>query len=352
MIVLWPYGAAALVILVYTLGCMFVQRLSRPDVFFSVTVPPGFRRSETGIGIENTYRRHLAIRAVIAVVLSWAAIWAIGRYSTEASWLPVFLGWLGVRIAWQTAFLRARNEVSHHAVEPSSIREARLMPRRAEVSGSTALRLGPFALLAAGGLYFALSGSLSTPRLYVLLAGALVCVLFRLVNSSISRARFVQAEGVGARREQRARRVLTLVSIGSAYVLAWAVVLLAAMLPMQTTSAWTTFTVLIGVPTILLSAVAVVAVCRAGYGGPVAAHESAQGEGTPEAEPAPAAVGDGTRDDCWLLGMYYYNPDDTAIFVERRFGGGWTMNLGRPAIWLGLAVLAAFVVVCKVFWLP
>ena len=38
------------------------------------------------------------------------------------------------------------------------------------------------------------------------------------------------------------------------------------------------------------------------------------------------------RDDerYWYGGVFYNNPDDPAIFVPKRFGLGWTVNLGNP----------------------
>lgn len=42
------------------------------------------------------------------------------------------------------------------------------------------------------------------------------------------------------------------------------------------------------------------------------------------------------RDDdkYWKLGQFYFNKNDPAIFVEKRFGVGWTMNFGRPLGWI------------------
>jgi len=42
------------------------------------------------------------------------------------------------------------------------------------------------------------------------------------------------------------------------------------------------------------------------------------------------------RDDdhYWKLGTFYFNPDDPALWLEKRFGVGWTANLARPLIWL------------------
>ena len=55
--------------------------------------------------------------------------------------------------------------------------------------------------------------------------------------------------------------------------------------------------------------------------------------------------GDGTPDECWKLGMFYCNPADPAIFVEKRFGIGYTLNFGNSAMWLvgGLIVLFSLV---------
>jgi len=51
-----------------------------------------------------------------------------------------------------------------------------------------------------------------------------------------------------------------------------------------------------------------------------------------------------SRDDdrYWKLGVIYFNPDDPALFLPKRFGVGWTMNYARPSAWVmvgGLIVL-------------
>jgi uncharacterized membrane protein len=42
------------------------------------------------------------------------------------------------------------------------------------------------------------------------------------------------------------------------------------------------------------------------------------------------ARGDATPDSAWIGGLFYYNPDDPALVVEKRSGLGWTVNLGHP----------------------
>ncbi|MBX6342828.1 MAG: hypothetical protein IRY97_10250, partial [Thermomicrobiaceae bacterium] len=46
---------------------------------------------------------------------------------------------------------------------------------------------------------------------------------------------------------------------------------------------------------------------------------------------------------CWIAGFIYYNPDDPALMVPKRFGVGWTLNFARPAAWI---FLAAVVLLC------
>ncbi|WP_010097184.1 DUF1648 domain-containing protein [Ornithinibacillus scapharcae] len=47
------------------------------------------------------------------------------------------------------------------------------------------------------------------------------------------------------------------------------------------------------------------------------------------------------RDDDkhWKLGMFYFNKQDPAMFLEKRFGVGWTINLARPLAWIIFIVI-------------
>lgn len=53
------------------------------------------------------------------------------------------------------------------------------------------------------------------------------------------------------------------------------------------------------------------------------------------------------RDDdrFWKFGIFYYNPDDPALFLEKRFGIGWTFNFARPMIWF---ILIGFILLISV----
>lgn len=47
------------------------------------------------------------------------------------------------------------------------------------------------------------------------------------------------------------------------------------------------------------------------------------------------------RDDdrYWKLGQFYVNKNDPALFLEKRFGVGWTINFARPLAWIIFLVI-------------
>lgn len=45
------------------------------------------------------------------------------------------------------------------------------------------------------------------------------------------------------------------------------------------------------------------------------------------------------EDRYWKLGQFYFNKDDPSIFIEKRFGIGWTNNWAQPISWILLAVI-------------
>jgi uncharacterized membrane protein len=66
-----------------------------------------------------------------------------------------------------------------------------------------------------------------------------------------------------------------------------------------------------------------------------------QGGSRLERSAADAPLTDGLADNrLWVLGMFYVNREDPSLFVERRFGLGYTINLGNPK---AVALLVGFV---------
>jgi len=101
----------------------------------------------------------------------------------------------------------------------------------------------------------------------------------------------------------------------------------------------------------ILASIIIVAF-RAGQGGSrlkvkADASDASDAPYAPDAPEDPRAQKrlENTDDDCyWVLGQFYFNRKDPAVFVEKRFGVGWTFNLARPATWALAAAIAAVVI--------
>jgi len=52
-----------------------------------------------------------------------------------------------------------------------------------------------------------------------------------------------------------------------------------------------------------------------------------------------AAAQDSTDPRFWKAGIVYYNPTDSALWVPKRFGFGYSLNFGRPVSWLVLGLI-------------
>lgn len=49
-------------------------------------------------------------------------------------------------------------------------------------------------------------------------------------------------------------------------------------------------------------------------------------------------------DQYWKLGQFYFNKNDPALFLEKRFGVGWTINFGQPLAWIILLLIIALAI--------
>jgi len=49
--------------------------------------------------------------------------------------------------------------------------------------------------------------------------------------------------------------------------------------------------------------------------------------------------GSAADQSAWRLGVFYYNPNDPSLFVEKRFGIGLTLNFGNKKAWLFLGLI-------------
>ncbi|MGH7993843.1 MAG: DUF5808 domain-containing protein [Limisphaerales bacterium] len=355
----WPLIIAAL----FSWGsiaafALMTPRVSRPDLFFAVTVNPSFRQSSAGRGILRRYDGSIIVVALLALLL-------VGLVNSH--FLPLKIaGLLGPILVGLTgcfgAFLVARHQTLPHHVEPSAEREAELQPRQVSLPGGWLAQAGPFVILGVIGLGLWLQWDNIPARIPIhwggggrpdgwaakspasvfgsTAIGALACLLLAGLWSAMVRGvRRIHSSGQRAIREARFLRAISLFVLGTEYWMASLMGLLSlaalrANLEAPLTGFWFIF---LG-QTLLIAAVFLIAY-RAGQGG-WRWGLAGQG-GTLKADDPP--VGDRTPDACWKLGLFYFNQEDPALFVEKRFGVGWTLNFANPRSWLVIGAVLFFI---------
>lgn len=330
-----------------------MPQLTRPDVFFAVTVQPALRRSEAGRRALRWYR----FTSVGSTLAALAGIWLAGRHGAAVPFalLAVALQLFGAI----GGFLLARRLVLPHAVAPSATREAVLVGRRTQLPGGWPVQVIPFALIAAAGFvvaarwsalpaeiptHWGLSGEpdrwvpRSAATVFVPLAtSAALCGVFLTLALSILRSRRVRATGAAASRENRFRNLGVLALFVGEMLIALSASRLAVLVLVPPEAAALTLATVITAGTAATILIALF-MLRLGQGGSL-------GE-TRGADEAPA--GDRTPDSVWKWGMFYVNRDDPALIVEKRFGIGYTFNFGHPMAWALLGVLLGAILIVSV----
>lgn len=315
--------------------------LTRPDLFFGITVNAAFRSSAEGAAVLRRYRTQVLISAVLAIAVALAA-----AKSTLAP--PVAI--VTVAFGWALAYFGARRRVMPHAATPTTEREALIERRRTGVP--VMLQAGPFVLLAGVALYLGVHWNELPPRFAVhwgpggmpngwaarslggvfapLLVAAVCCAFLLLITLAISRARRIHATGALASAEHRFRTTIMGIVVAVEWIIAMTFGFVAA-LPLRADPTREPPIAVVVLPVLLVITIVVVQL-RMGQGGSRLAP-------TPATEPP---VGDRTGDRYWKGGLFYVNRDDPAWLVEKRFGFGYTLNFGNPRAWVAFAIVMAF----------
>jgi uncharacterized membrane protein len=332
-----------------------VPRLTRPDVYFAVTVPPEFRDSAEGCSILKRYRIEVTFFGILALLIVPAAIWIPKpNHQVVVTLAGLFLQGVGVFLA----YYRARGRVLPHAVAPATVREAALVPREVHLPGGWLVQFPPFALLAATAIWLHLHWS-QIPEVFPihwgadgqpnnwatrgfagvygpLLIGAVLCTLMAFMAYAMLRwSRLIRVGGAAGEGERRFRFVIVSIIVAIEYLLAL-VFIWTSLLPLSHQQSGPPGLGLMLVFALAFTVVIVGLMVWVGQGG-------SRLVGSARAESgAVAPVGDRTPDKYWKLGLFYVNRNDPALFVEKRFGiVGYTLNFGHPGIWVFLAVLVA-----------
>lgn len=317
-------------------GTHLAPHVTRGDILFGVTVVPGFAESVAGRRISRQY--------AIEVWLLAAAAALVVMTSSFPSVSGTML--LAQSLGASVAFVRARNRVRPHAARPATVREAVIGPSEA-MPGGVIGQLGPFLLLVATAAYVAFNWD-SVPERFPthwnlagmpdgwttkspggvfrgVAVGFVICASLWFTGFAVLRwtrlPRVTGADGASARRVRRAHLVAML---ANGY-------LIAALL------SWTTVFAMFAstreeqiLPA--LFRVAPFALLIFGTLAVRVMRRTATSGGAP--------VGDTTPDSSWLFGHLYVNRHDPALFVEKRMGIGYTLNLGNAWSWLVMAVFA------------
>ena len=260
--------------------------------------------------------------------------------------MPVISGpmLLAQTVGASVAFLNARRKVRPHAVAPSAVREAAIGPRPG-LPGGLIAQLGPFLILFGAAAYVGVHWEDVPARFPThwnlagkpdgwttksvagvfrgLSIGLLVCSMTLFTSYAVLRwTRLPRVTGIDGQQSRRVRHVNLIAMLASEYLIA---VLLAW------TSVVSMFSDQAGQPRLPLPfRVAPFALIIVGTLAIRVMRRVAASDGPP--------IGDTTPDSCWFFGRLYVNRADPALFVEKRMGLGYTLNLGNPVSWLVVIV--------------
>lgn len=324
-------------------------------VFFGVTVPPGFAETAEGRAARRRFGWWLLVHGFVgaAVVLTILVV------PTRLAVAPLVAGLLWFVGGSTAAFLAGRRRVLPFAVGESAgvggaVREATLEVRRPTWVGGWLGQVGPFVLLAVAAAVLAANWGRIPERFpshwgidgkpdgwstrsfggvfMPLVMGAMMCLLLPAV---LRLTQWGMRRGTGAlrRRQDELLRMTSGILLAVEYVLAGTFAVL-SLTPVVSGATGMDPGKMLWVPFVLEGAMLLV------IGWMVVRYQERV---RPVAGAAASAVGDGTPDACWKWGMMYVNREDPAVFVAKRFGIGYTVNLGNPLAWLFMAGMLAFI---------
>ena len=326
-------------VVLVALSSHLAPQLTRRDIFFGVTVSPDFRGDAVARSVARRYAMEIWFLAVAAAAL------------VATSPVPVVSGpmLLAQTMGAVVAFLKARDAVRPHAVAPATIREAEIGPRPA-LPGGLIGQLGPFLILFAAAAYVGVHWDDVPPRFPThwnlagkpdgwtsksvggvfrgFSLGLVACAMMLFSSWAILHwTRLPRVTGMDGEESRRVRRINLLATLAAEYLIALLLAWTAgvAMFSSQVTRARLPLAFRIAPFALLITATVMIRVLR----------RTAVSDGPP--------IGDTTPDSCWHLGMFDFNRADPALFVEKRMGLGYTLNLGNAVSWL--VVLVALVAV-------
>jgi len=306
--------------------------LSRGSTYFAVTVPTDFPKSAVGRAILRRYQAVTIASTLLSLALIAPLVLFFGQ---DAAALVAFLIAALLPIAGAlAAFIHCRGVALSYSQDDSGTREVTLqrdslgdiLPR------PLWLHVVPYAVLAAAVAWLAWNWSTIPDSVVVSLGGesgvtrsprSLLTVFGLPVIMTLTAifCHAIMAQGLIIRRLPGHRgRVLSINRVLLGVV--WGVAVLGAYdsLVVLYDESWITGAIGVTVHLVVIAFILLLPIWMLATG--------------QFARPGEPAEGDRSPDDSWKLGLFYFNPDDPALWVEVRFGVGYTVNFARPSAWL------------------
>jgi uncharacterized membrane protein len=309
--------------------------VTRPDLFFGVTVDPAFRNTQEARWVLRGYRIAIWCFAIAATFL------VLALHRPLVAFIFYAIGAFGAQVI-------SHRSASIHATPRSTAVGVDLSVPPEHLPGGILIALLPLAVLLGLGVWaiqhldelparlpvhWGFNGAnrwvISSPRAItvLLLQHALIClVLIASALGVLHWSRRIAASGQYAASERQFRRRTISLLLAVEYLTILPPIFGLLQAPALYMHVWS-----LAVPITVLAFV--IGLMYAGQGG---ARLSTAG-GHP--------IGDRTADARWIGGLIYFNPIDPALFVERRMGIGWTLNFGNLWSWASLITVAAVVLV-------
>ena len=298
---------------------LFVPLLTRRGIFFSATVDPEFPRGADGRRLLRSFRLQVALWAIIAIGL----MVVLPHEFALSALAPTLLLVTGCGVSY---WLKFREVHARYGQRRPEIRQAELSAEPSHERFHAGLWIPPFAALALTAVYLQLHWNL-LPERFPVHWGAdgqpdrwssrepLTVFAPILIGAAMN----LFMLGLAWLFSQMARNtIMRRITVRLLEVLLYPLTLtfiIVALLPLGlVVPIWL-------IPAIMLTCVA---------GLIIWSYRQIVAPAIADAAPDPQS------DSYWKAGMFYYNPNDPAIFVAKRVGIGYTVNFANKMCWLVL----------------
>jgi uncharacterized membrane protein len=303
--------------------------ITRPGIFFGATVDRGFPETSAGRRVLRSYRWQMALWGIAAVLVA-------ALLMPQHPVLAIVIPFLGLMTSAGVSYWLKFCEVhSRFGIRRPEIREASLSSRSQKPAVSLWLALPPFLAVAITALYLHSHWNQFPERIPIrwngkgqpigwarhdamgvygdLLLGCLLNLFVLGLTWMLSRLpRKTVMRHVTGRSLQLLLYPLTLTFI------------VVALLPLMRAP-------IFGAPGLILACVGMIVMVTFGlvYWSYLQISSSTHQDESPDPQ----------NDAYWKAGAFYYNPNDPAIFVSKRVGVGYTLNVANKWSWVAMGAI-------------